>query len=422
MLPTDAQIKRVFDALEKAMGTQAQYSFVSLGGTLTRDDELFKRFIRANSSALNSASINNSAGVTVSFTPRSIPGPQGYDTPHPYYSVFSTNVADQDRPSDSVLADIQLVLAVQLTKEKLLPGHLSGDDESDTASQSALLSAVQRSAADQIARTDELMARLTEQFVERQASLERLYVDKAAHLEQLHIEKNLKLDESREQQENDISQQRDTLNQDRKALDDRSNTHARRAIRGELIMTVQERQRNFAISKDTMALRRPIHLIFLVLLAASFGGTLWSLYVWGTAGNDSWGAVTVTSAIKTAVFSFSFLTTAGLYISWMNRWFDKHAEVQFQTKQFEIDFNRATWAVEAALEWKGLQSEQMPDALLSGITKHLFDARSEEATNYSPLEALATSILGSASNLKLNMGGTQLDLDRKGIAKLKSAE
>jgi hypothetical protein len=99
----------------------------------------------------------------------------------------------------------------------------------------------------------------------------------------------------------------------------------------------------------------------------------------------------------------------------MNRWFDKHAEAQFVTKQYEIDINRATWAVEAALEWQRAQGGEMPPALVNGITNHLFERERGESAEYSPLEALASSILGSAASMKLNMAGTEVNMDRKSI-------
>jgi hypothetical protein len=60
----------------------------------------------------------------------------------------------------------------------------------------------------------------------------------------------------------------------------------------------------------------------------------------------------------------------------------------------------------------------MPDALLIGFTKNLFDSQISDHANYAPLDALASSILGSASNLKLNVGGSELSFDRKGIKEI----
>jgi len=108
----------------------------------------------------------------------------------------------------------------------------------------------------------------------------------------------------------------------------------------------------------------------------------------------------------------------------MNRWFDKHADAQFQTKQFEIDINRATWAVEAALEWKNIQNEEMPEALLAGITKNLFEGSTAtgETVEYSPLSALASGLLSSASNVKLNANGYEVSYDAKSLKKLQKQE
>jgi hypothetical protein len=61
----------------------------------------------------------------------------------------------------------------------------------------------------------------------------------------------------------------------------------------------------------------------------------------------------------------------------------------------------------------------MPDLLLTGITKHLFEVSPAEQAEYSPLEALASSILGTASNLNLDVNGSKIILDRKSIKEIK---
>lgn len=192
----------------------------------------------------------------------------------------------------------------------------------------------------------------------------------------------------------------------------------RRAIRGELINTIQNRQLKFQLSPETSRLRTPIHFVFLLLLLFTLSGAIYTLLEWGAATIENWDAHTLSLIVKPVAFAFAFVTAAGLYITWMNRWFDKRAEAEFQARQFEIDINRASWAVEAALEWKGIQGEQMPEALLTGITKHLFEIHASDSAEYAPLEVLATSILGTAANIKMQLAGNEISLDRKSLKEI----
>lgn len=278
-----------------------------------------------------------------------------------------------------------------------------------------MLSAIQAAAGDQIIRTNEFFQEMTRNFEARQKELEDQAIQDRAAVEELRQSAIADADKRRAE----IEDERKRLEALRAELDDRDNTHARRATRTDLVEVLKQRQQSFSVSKDTVRLRRPIHAIFLVLLAATGSGAAWSMYVWGSLPSTSWTDVaSVSSALKSVVLSFAFLTSAGLYISWMNRWFDKHSDAQFVTKQYEIDINRATWAVEAALEWQKRQGGDMPPALLNGITQHLFERQGGDIAEYSPGDLLASSLLGSASNMRLNLGGAELNLDRKGLREM----
>jgi hypothetical protein len=411
--PSDRVLLQLFEELESTLEGSTEVNLIGIAGTVGRDSELLERIIDTNASSISYAKVSG-RGIGVSFRSRHIATGNNSLTGHPFYGVMQLELQDNGRPENSLVADVQIIINRFLVGNSLLPGRPLTNaerDEDDLSPNVALLSAIQASASDQIARVNRFFTDLTDRFDAKNRDLEDQYRNQVVGLEQQFAAK-----------EENLKSERAALEALKKDLDDRSNTHARRAIRGELIQTIQGRQRSFTISPETRSLRWPIHVVFIVLLLGSLTGAVWSLYVWGTNPTDAWGAMTVTSAVKTAVFTFGFLTSAGLYISWMNRWFDKHADAQFHTKQFEIDINRATWAVEAALEWKNIQGEQMPDALLSGITKHLFENTPGETQEYSPLEALASSILGSASNLKLNLSGNEMTLDRKSIKQIKAGQ
>lgn len=411
--PSDKQIRDLFALLMEQMQADANFSIGGFSSSLKINDESFIKLVKADASLITNANIQG-IGFNISFQARHVISTGQGAVQHPYYSTIAVNTNDsygqQTPPDANSVANCQVVIGRFIKKNGLDAGILGSENESILEPHVALLSKLESAATEQIARTNDFVHELTLKYDERNQELNDQYQARRQKLEE-EIEAKVVALKSEEQ----------ALEARKKVLDDRTNTHARRAIREDLILTLKERQAEFSVSPKTRSLRSPVHVVFIALLAATFGGALWSLYVWGVGANDAWGTITVTSAIKTAIFSFGFLTSAGLYISWMTRWSDKHAEAQFQLKQFEIDINRASWAVEAALEWKGAQGEQMPDVLLAGITKHLFDINAAESAEYSPLEALATSILGSASNLNLDMNGNKVAFDRKSIREIRKS-
>ena len=66
--------------------------------------------------------------------------------------------------------------------------------------------------------------------------------------------------------------------------------------------------------------------------------------------------------------------------------------------------------------------EPIPTELLNSISKNLFTSEKGELEKVvHPADELASALLGSASKLKLNLGGNQLEFDKPGkISKSKS--
>jgi hypothetical protein len=415
LTPSDRQVLDLFFLIKEKSGTDLQIQILGAPDTIgiTPESSQLKLILESDLSLISTATIAvGQANIRYhAHRVNSDPNhPEQVNQHSAIYSSISITYSNHGQFNSNAALEWQPIILKFLRERHLLPA-VGEANQSQVEEQLAVLSAVRTSATDQIARTNDFFRGLVTQFEQKQQDLDTHYETRRKDLDRKHQE-NLA----------DIEMRQTELDKLRQQLDDRDNTHARRALGSEQIKTLQARQKEFQISPATAQLRRPIHVIFVALLLATFSGAVWSLYVWGTTPADSWGPITITSAIKTIVFGFGFLTSAGLYISWMNRWFDKHADAQFLTKQMEIDFNRASWAVEAALEWKSDQGEQMPDVLLAGITKHLFETKPGESADYSPMDALASNLLGAASTLKLKMAGSEVELDRKGINRLQKSE
>ncbi|RJF80922.1 hypothetical protein D3877_11850 [Azospirillum cavernae] len=124
----------------------------------------------------------------------------------------------------------------------------------------------------------------------------------------------------------------------------------------------------------------------------------------------------VVLALKPLGLTVAFLGLLTWYLRWMNRWFERHSEAEFQLKQFELDVDRASWVVETALEWRQEQQAPMPDHLIESISRNLFSrSEKDEAADMHPADYLASALLGRASGLKLKLPGADLEYDGKAL-------
>lgn len=213
------------------------------------------------------------------------------------------------------------------------------------------------------------------------------------------------------------------LEERRRALDDRDYMHARRGIRGDLQKTIQDRQQKFTLTADTRRLRWPVHAVMLMLLAflAVVNGIYleqlvkvdlqtasWPLLLWGFG--------------KQGLAALAFVGVVLYYVRWLNRWFEQHSAAEFWLRQFQLDFDRASWVVESALEWRRDQKTEIPVPLLEGITRNLFLDRDHSAEKSTAADDLASALVGNASQVKLRVGENEISLDRKGLASLSKTD
>jgi len=110
------------------------------------------------------------------------------------------------------------------------------------------------------------------------------------------------------------------------------------------------------------------------------------------------------------------------YVRWLNRWFEQHSAAEFWLKQFQLDFDRASWVVESALEWRRDQKTEIPVPLLDGITRNLFLDRDHAGEKSTAADDLASALVGNASQVKLRVGENEISLDRKGLIGLSKTD
>lgn len=214
-----------------------------------------------------------------------------------------------------------------------------------------------------------------------------------------------------------LDEEESSLQERLKALDDRNNTHARRALHTNLKARIAEHASKFELTKDTNDRRKPIHIAVSIAMAGLLLLLIYTTYNSGIvfAGSPS-VAVSVIAALKPLGLTVALLGLLSWYIRWMNRWFERHADAEFQLKQFELDIDRASWVVETALEWRFEQNNSIPDHLLESISRNLFSkGEKDETADMHPADYLASALLGRASGLRLKVPGGEIEYGKGGI-------
>lgn len=307
----------------------------------------------------------------------------------------------------------------------------------------------------------ERLERMFADGVERAAAAaeetEKRYQGRVAALEEAAQNRRLEQDAQLEAERERLRAAADALEQRKKALDDRDNTHVRRAIREGMLEDVKRRIGSFGVSEATQQKRRPVRtgILFLAMfLAIGWSVTFYELLRYEESGvvrvarsvvaaaasaasaastPSSIGISEVAKALTGSPFdpaaywliwgrlvllSFGLVAVLMYYIRWQNQWAERHSQSEFALQQFQLDVNRANWVLESCLEWRKETSSPIPRELLESITRGLFvptDAPSEPALN--PADELAKAILGSSSKLKLKAGDSEIELDKPGKIK-----
>lgn len=290
--------------------------------------------------------------------------------------------------------------------------------------------------------TDKLLGdELAEFYRKREAALMRLEEIEQKSLEQINNYR-LNLDAERERTEQRLKEKYDAesavqrtehekriaiigereaaVDQRTKELDDRSSRHARRQIRQDMKKEISDRGLSFALTDKTAQKRILIHalfsvtILFLMIITGvsvaevqkNTGSTLWYFFA------------------KLSVSAAATVATLIYYIRWHDSWFMRHADEEFKLKRFELDFDRASWIVEMALEWKDEEKRELPPELLKALAANLF-ADNEPVTRANhPYEDIASMLMGSSAEMNLtlpNAAGT-LKLDRKSKKELERGQ
>lgn len=372
----------------------------------TRSDQasLFEQLIKKKSHSITQAS---SHGHLVAVTYH-----RGIFVPNPHNGTLQhTNSAGWDtvqvEPTSNDSNDPLAVSAiVELINKRLPPRPESsaealGPVDAAIASHSAMVERLEQTLTDMAERHSAQQTKLQEEFDQRRQKL-------IEETDALRATTVAELDGERQS----VAAQRQELDERAKELDDRQNTHVRRDIRRELKAQLAEYKTAFGLTAGTKGLRTPIHWTVAAIMIVVIAGVI--LFASQTPPNDGWAYALFLA--KPLGLTFVGVVIATWYINWMNRWFERHADVEFRLKELELDIDRASWLVETAFEWKKAGEDAMPDKMLEAIGRNLFVSRDETpAAGLNPVDQLASALLGQASHAKINLAGHQLEFDRKAL-------
>lgn len=339
----------------------------------------------------------------------------------------------------------------------LISSNLPSEYEALLSQHNSMLSRLEKLNTELLIKTQEKSQELESSYLEKLRELEDKYAERNNELNQQVDNKKASLDEGHEQRLSELEKLKSALDQRASLLDDRDNTHVRREIRDNMLNDVKSRIENFGVSEATGKKRAPV-FIGMIVLIATFGLLLgYSFWEAGTIHKETvfqleairnvsaigvdgveklgiqpetWAKVSAIDVdrstllwiwIRMALFSFGLIGSILYYIRWQNRWAEEHSYSEFQMQQFYIDVNRANWVLESCLEWRKETDSAIPTALLKSITKNLFvnDSKDVEQVIH-PSDQLASALLGSASKLKMNVAGNEIEFDRPGKIKTKA--
>lgn len=337
----------------------------------------------------------------------------GADQKSPYTDEVLLKQGDDCKLSDLEKTEIGYILVKKLKPIELgraVGNKVSKEQEELASIHEATLSRLEGLSEQLISDTHEYRKRLDIEHLQRLHSLEAGFKTKEQELSK----KYQQLIEQLQDKEQEFEDRK-------KELDSKSNTHARRQIRKDIIGEIKKRQAEFKLTSGTNSLRKPVALAMLGLILFFVALSCFSVrdfyYALGLSDiNSLW-----VSGIKQAIYSFGAVGSILFYIRWQNRWFEQHSLAEFHLKQLELDMERASWIVETSLEWNDAKGNSIPSELLESLSRSLFSPQGEKVENLvHPADQLASAIMGTASMVKLKAGNTEVEIDPRKLRRVKA--
>jgi hypothetical protein len=207
----------------------------------------------------------------------------------------------------------------------------------------------------------------------------------------------LKLEADYQERVNQLATREQELERQKKELDDRRATHARRGIYRELKDALKARNTQFCLTKETQGKRFPVHIVFWGLITAIVA---YGIFAYFDKASPEWYRMTRLSAGM-----LGLAATLVWYTKWNDQWFRQHAEEEFRLKRLDLDIDRASWLVEMALEFKDEKGSEIPPELVDRLSQNLFASSGGIKPVKHPTEELSSVLFSALSSLKVSIPG-----------------
>jgi len=336
-------------------------------------------------------------------------------TPFGYDLLQISNSQKDYTPEENLVPESSLIQLSSLISKTFIP---TVPNASALYRDPATFKTIMRSHQRMLEKMQETIAAVGEEAASARSKLEEEYWQKSSALLKEGDRRKRDFEAEVDRLRKRLAEEERALEERRKALDDRDNTHARRALHTNLKQRLAEHAAKFELTDDTKGRRKPIHGAVWVSAAALAAMIIFNSWKLGSAlsGTTSTSAAII-MLLKPIGLTVALLGLLSWYLRWMNRWFERHADAEFQLKQFELDIDRASWVVETALEWRFAQNSAIPRHLLDNISRNLFvRGETDETADMHPADYLASALIGKASNVKLAVPGAEIELGPKALS------
>ena len=411
----DSELVRCFSSLCSLVTHDSQKLAVVFTGGLTKSYELPRDLDKLNDSGFIDENSKSIATITWNASPIII---QYYRCGRQNKSAFQDEIAVNLQANNGVdTIDEEQKGDVLRVLSSAFSGIARSEDSHGPLSWDDLFYAYEK----RVDRLESLHESLLKEVSHERVAFEAERRQVAEDLNAKFEERKGELEEKLSLREQELSERETDLNSREEALEAKDNTIFRREVRRNLIEELKARSENFSLTEGTNEKRKPVSLAILsmFLLAAA-------LTVFWTFEASVVNERTVEALDKAIVYvkvTLAALVTFSIgfyFVNWAKKWHERHAESEFRLKQFELDVERSSLVIEAALEWQREgNGVPMPEGLLTALTRNLFEYEEKEREDHmSPADSLASAILGSAASARLKSENAEVELSKRDISRL----